>query len=546
MPIAIPSKKALVLKLRNPAKVTAAIPMHQTIEQEGESYLAVPHTVDAWHVLKNLGVNVENYEPMRWHYPYPRLYGRHDPMPHQSETAVFCTANKRCYILNEMRTGKTASVLWASDYLKRAKQVKKVLILCTVSCMDDVWRQAIFGIFPDRTVATLHGSHQQRLALLQQPFDYYILNHDGLKVGFADKKPATGFHAELVKQVKSGEIDLIVVDEGSEFRNFSTDKWKALKNLAGVERLWWLTGTPTPGGPEDAWAQARLVNADRVPEYFNTWKHRVMYQANKFKWLPKTGHENDVHNALQPAIRYKKSEVLRDIPTTFDDRAAELTKEQLAAYQQIKTQGVLASKQGPISAVNAAVLLLKLLQISAGAVKNDEGGVVQYPPTNRLRVLDELISQSASKVIVLAPYKAVVDLLVAHINKTRKAGFIDGRVTGRARAKVLNAFKNTTDLDVLVAHPKTTGHGLELAVADTVVWFAPMHSVDLYEQANNRIMSNAQERSVGIYHIGCSSLEWKIYAALKAGVSMQQKVLELYDEEILGKSLTGELTPVII
>lgn len=546
MPIVIPEKKALVMKLKNPSRVTANIPKYQIINEDGEQYLAVPHTVDAWHVLKNLGLSVDNYEPMRWYYPYPRLYGRYDPMSHQSETSVFCTANKRCFILNEMRTGKSASVLWASDYLRKAKQVKKVLILCTMSCMDRVWRQAIFGLFPEKTVAILHGTAQQRVQLLKENFDYYILNHDGIKIGYSDKK-SEGLHAELVRMVKAQEIDLIIVDEGSEFRNASTDRFKALKAISShVNRIWWLTGTPTPGGPEDAWAQCMIVNPSKVPTYFKSWRDKTMYQINKYKWVPKTGHESVVHEAMQPAIRYKKSDVIDMMPVTFDDREAELTKEQLAAYSKIKTEGVLASKSGAVTAVNAAVLLGKMLQISAGVVKNDEGGVVKYLPTPRLRVLDELVEQAGAKVIVFAPYKAVVDMLVEHIGKRWTVDFIDGRVTGRKRDAVIHAFQDRDDPKVLVAHPKTTGHGLELSAADTVIWFAPMHSVDLYEQANNRIMSGLQKRSMGVYHIGCTTLEWRIYRALKAGVNMQQEVLKLYDAEILGKDLTGELTSVIV
>jgi SNF2 family DNA or RNA helicase len=544
MPVAIPSKRALVLNLRDPSKVTASLPKYQFIQEAGSSYLAVPHTVDVWHVLKNLGVNVENYEPMRWYYPYPKLYGRYDPMPHQSETSVFCTANKRCFILNEMRTGKSASVLWAGDYLRKAKQVKRTLILCTMSCMDRVWRQAIFGLFPDRTVAVLHGSHEQRLALLKQDFDYFILNHDGLKVGYGNKK-AGGFHAELVAMAKSGKLNLIIMDEGSEFRNASTDRWKALKAITvHVNRIWWLTGTPTPGGPEDAWAQCMIVNPSRVPSYFTAWRDKVMYQVTKYKWAVKDGHDKLVHEALQPAVRYKKSEVLDMMPVTYEDREAALTDEQLAAYRNIKAQGVLASKSGAVTAVNAAVLLGKMLQIGAGAVRNDEGGIVEYTPTPRLRALDEIIEQSNAKVIVFAPYKAIVDMLVAHVSKKHTVAFIDGRVTGRKRNDIIQAFQDQHDPVVLVAHPKTTGHGLELSAADTVVWFAPMHSVDLYEQANNRIMSGLQKCSMGVYHIGCTTLEWRIYKALRAGVNMQQEMLKLYDEEILGKAWTNELTSV--
>lgn len=538
MPLVVSEKKALLLRLKNTDAVISSIPKHQFVTRDdGYEYLAVPHTVDAWHILKNLNVKVDKFEPMRSYYDYPMLYGRHKPMPHQIETAVFCTANKRCFILNEMRTGKSAAVLWASDYLRKAKQVKKVLILCTMSCMDSVWKQAIFGLFPDKTVAILHGSAERRVQLLKEKFDYYILNHDGLKVGFSEKEPR-GLYAELLATIKNKGIDLIIMDEGSEFRNASTDRFKALKALAvHSTRIWWLTGTPTPGGPGDAWAQCNIVNPSRVPAFFGRWKDKTMYKVDQYRWLPKKGHEITVHEAMQPAVRYKKADVLAMLPITFDDRKAELTKEQQVAYAKIKNEGVLASKNGAVTAVNAAVLLGKLMQISAGAVKNDDGGVVSYHPTNRLKVLDELIEQAGSKVIVFAPYKAVVDLLVEHISKTHTVASIDGRVTGRKRSEILHAFQTSDNPRVLVAHPKTTGHGLELSAADTVVWFAPMHSVDLYEQANNRIMSGLQTRSMGVYHIGCSSLEWKIYNALKSGVSMQQEILKLYDVEILGKGL---------
>jgi SNF2 family DNA or RNA helicase len=289
-----------------------------------------------------------------------------------------------------------------------------------------------------------------------------------------------------------------------------------------------------------------IVNPSKVPSYFKTWRERTMYQVSQYKWAPKRGHEATVHEAMQPAIRYKKSEVIDMMPVTFDDREAPLTKDQAAAYARIKNEGVLASSTGAVTAVNAAVLLGKMLQISAGVVRNDTGGVVHFVPTPRLKVLDELIEQAAAKVIVFAPYKAVVDMLVEHIGKTRTVDFIDGRVVGKRRDAVIQAFQDRDDPRVLVAHPKTTGHGLELSAADTVIWFAPMHSVDLYEQANNRIMSGLQKRSMGVYHIGCTTLEWRIYRALKAGVNMQQEILKLYDEEVLGKSLNGELTCVTI
>lgn len=547
MPLALPEKRALVLKLKDPKQVMSVVPNYQIIHEAGIDYIAVPHTTDVWHVLSNMGIKVNGYEPMRYQYNYPKLFGMYNPMAHQSETAVFCTTNKRCFVFNEMRTGKSAATLWAADYLKKVKQVKQVLILCTISCMDRVWKQAIFGLFPQHTVGILHGSAKQREQMLNEGYDFLILNHDGLKVGYGDKV-STGFHLRLMQMVKSKKIGLIIMDEGSEFRNGSTDKYAALKKITDhIERIWWLTGTPTPGGPEDAWAQCRIVNPSRVPAYQGAWKAKVMHKINQFKWVPNHGHEAKVFDAMQPAIRFKKSEVLDMMPVVYGDRAAELTKEQAAAYQKIKAEGTIKAHSGEaISAVNAAVLLGKMLQIAAGIVKSDQGEAIAYVPTNRLKVLDELIEQANAKVIVFAPYRAVVDMLVTHVKKRWTVDFIDGRITGNKRSAVIHAFQDGKDPQVLVAHPKTTGHGLELSAADTVIWFAPMHSVDLYEQANNRIMSGMQKRSMGIYHIGCTSLEWKIYRALTAGVKMQDEILKLYDEEVLGKGLTGELTSVIL
>jgi SNF2 family DNA or RNA helicase len=347
--------------------------------------------------------------------------------------------------------------------------------------------------------------------------------------------------------VEAGEINLIIVDEGSEFRNFSTDRWKALHAVAAKSpRVWWLTGTPDPNGPEDIWAQAKIVNPRLVPDYFGTWRDRTMLKVGLFKYVPRKGYEKSIHEAMQPAIRFKKSEVMELPPVTYQDRKAEATKEQEAAVKQIKAQGTIASANGAVSAVNAAVLLGKILQIQAGVVKTDAGQLVHYPTNNRLRVLDEIVEQSNAKVIVFAPYKAVVDLLVEHLKKYTTVDFIDGRVTGKARTSIIQAFQGQEHPRVLVAHPKTTGHGLELSAADTVVWYAPFHSVDLYEQANNRIMSGLQKRSMGVFHIYMTTLEHKIFEGLKAGVSMQQKVLQLYDEEVLGKVLTRELTTVTI
>ena len=521
MAIVVPERKALVIRLKDYGRVTAVLPKYQHVMHDNVPVLAVPHTTDVWHVLRNIGVTVTGYEPMRSYYQYPKLGGEFDPMQHQRETAVFCSTHMRCYILSEMRTGKSASVAWASDFLRRTKSVKRTLILSTMSCMT-MWKNTIWSLFPDSRVNVLHGDKAQRVKLLNQDAEYYVINHDGIKT----------IERELANAIANGHIDLIVMDEGAEFRNAGTAKFKSLRLItAKCPRIWWLTGTPTPKSPEDAWAQCRVVTPETTPTSFKAWRDRVMMQISTFKWVPRTGAYEEVHKLMQPAIRYRKSDVIEVMPVTYDDREAPLTTEQRHIFDEIKAEGAVRSANGTISAVNAGIMVAKLLQISMGVVRTDSGETMEYLPKTRLAALQEIIEGAEAKVIVFAPYHAVVDLLVREIRKYTTVEFIDGRVTGRNRDRVISNFQDTEHPRVLVAHPRTTGHGLELAAANVIVWFGPVFGTE-YEQANHRVLSGKQVHSVGIYHLGATSMEWRIYKALRNQVDVQSQMLDLYNEII--------------
>ena len=262
-----------------------------------------------------------------------------------------------------------------------------------------------------------------------------------------------------------------------------------------------------------------------------------MFKVGERKWVPKRGWEDIVFNALQPAIRFNADDVLDLPPLQMMYNEAELTPDQQKAYDKLRNEGAIPLREGKVSAANAGVLVFKLLQTAAGVVKLDQDGdddtaVLKLPPKGRLKVLDEIIQGTDNKVIVFASFKAVVDLLQEHCNKKYGSVWIDGRVTGKKRDEVVHKFQTDPNIKVLVAHPKTTSHGLEFAVADTIVWFTPHHSLELYDQANKRIQSKLQKNNMGIYHIFCTPLEQAIYRKLANGSEAQQSFLELYKQEI--------------
>lgn len=515
-PLVVPEKNALVLQTEHVSALQDVLPKHVVLDRD---IIAVRHGVEEMQILRNLGLQILGLEPMRHYYQYPRLRGVHVPMAHQVETAVFGTSYRRAFILNGMRTGKTGACLWAADYLRSAEVIEKVVILCTVSCMERVWLSEIFGLFPNRRAQVVQGTRKQRHAVLKEDLDYYILNHDGIKVqGVVD----------LLLRLPQ-ETTLFIVDEGAEFRHPETDRYSALKKLIGPKCwLWWLTGTPMPKSPEDVWAQVRIVAPHRIDKYRSSWRMKTMYQVSQYKWLPKPGYQGHVFNAMQPAIRFRKEDVIDMPPVTYGDREAELTPEQVSMIRTIRREG----KVRNVTAVNAAVELGKILQICAGSVKDNNGNAVEVPCTPRLQALGELIEQSDSKVLIFACYHGVIDMLERELSKQWTTVVVDGRVTGAARSARLQAFQENADPRLLIAHPQPAGHGLELAAADTIVWWGPTLSTNIYEQANNRIMSARQKNSMGVYHLGGFSLEWKWFDALQRGVDVQSKMLDWYKAEV--------------
>lgn len=526
MALVVKDKKAIVLKVRDPQKYTTVFDEAGINYKADGNFLAVRHNVDSYKILSNLGAKLEKFEPMRSYYAYPKLHGLYDPMAHQKETAVFSSQHQHAYILNTQRTGKTASCLWSSDFLYKENIIEKVLICCTMTnCAT--WYDEVEAIFAERSAVIVRGSASQRKALLRKKVDFHIINHDGIKV------------VSDIWENYITERTLLIIDEARLLSDPKSQRWAVMNEMVKrCKYVWALTGTPLSGGPVAAYGFIKLVTPQNVPKTVGAWQAMTMVKVGDRKWIPKRGWEDEVFKALQPAIRFNAEDVLDLPPLQMMYLDAELTADQSKAYNKMKLDGAIPLREGRITAANAGVEVFKLLQIAAGVVKldsagDDEDAVLRLPPTGRLKALDEVIQGSQNKVIVFASYKAVVDLLQAHCDKKYGSVWIDGRVTGKKRDEAVRKFQSDPDIKVLVAHPKTTSHGLEFAVADTIVWFTPHHSLELYDQANKRIQSKLQKNNMGIYHIACTPLEKAIYKKLANGSEAQASFLELYKQEFL-------------
>jgi hypothetical protein len=191
--------------------------------------------------------------------------------------------------------------------------------------MYSAWQADIFKTAMHRTCGIAHGSAEKRKKIINEGYDFTIINYDGTHVVFN----------ELV----AGKFDLIIVDEANAYKTVNTRRWKTLaKMLTPQTWLWMMTGTPASQSPIDAFGLARLVSPQRVPKFTTAWRDKVMYQVTRFKWLPKDTYKLEVFNALQPAIRHTKKNCL-DLPElTYQTREVPLTPQVTKYYKTLKQQ----------------------------------------------------------------------------------------------------------------------------------------------------------------------------------------------------------------
>lgn len=505
--------QSVLLNVPDPLAIRDVLPKSKLIDAP-QYNVAVKHTLESVKVLRNLGHDIP--APINTSYVWP---GKYTPFDHQRVMAEFLTLNRRAFNLSEMGVGKSAAALWAADWLMLTGRVKKTLVITPLSTMDRVWRNDCFDVLMHRVVSVIYGSKEKRLAALDVDADIYIMNHDGL--GIKDV-------ADAIR--KRPDINLVIVDEASMFRNHQTKKYKALKNLIRPDmRLWLLTGTPCPNAPTDAWALAKLISPERVPDFYGSFRRQTMMQVSQFKWAPRHDAYEIAYKAMQPAVRFKKSECLDLPPVVHLDRQALMTPEQRKAFDGMRTLMQAEAKEAQITAVNAADKINKIRQILCGSVKDPATGeYLHIPHQARTDVLLECIEQAAAKVLVVVPFKGIIAELEKELSKHYSVGVLNGDVSPKRRDQIIKDFKTGADPHILLCHPKVMAHGLNLTEADTLIFYAPIYSNDEYQQVTERFNRTGQKRKMTIVRIAAHPVEWEIYKIVDSKKLTQDNILALY------------------
>lgn len=444
------------------------------------------------------------------------------PFDIQKRTVELLTENPRGYVLNSMGTGKTKSALWAFDYLQRKNAAHKMLVVAPLSTLRFTWAREAFETVPHLKVGILHATSKgKRLEVLDDiSIDIYVINHDGIGL-------------LLHELVARKDIDVLCIDELAVFRNRS-QRTKAIAHLASAKPVvWGMTGSPTPNAPTDVYQQAKIITPHTVPKFFGHFRDQVMYKVNQFKWVPKRDANEHALKALTPSVRFTLDDIMELPPFVSQQQEVALGPKQALIYKQIKDMAHTMIAQGTITAANAGAVAVKLLQISLGWVYTSEGKPAQLDGKARIDALLDAIAASHNKTIVYVPYKHALNGVVEAIaSEGITVEKVDGDTPAGQRDKIFNAFQQTPKPEVLAAHPQCVAHGITLTAADTIVWFGPIASSEIYNQANARIRRVGQTHKQLFLHFWATPVERHIYNLLTKKIVQQDDLLAMLESTI--------------
>ena len=511
--------KALVVR-GEPEKISEVLRIFQDQAFRVEDGVAVRWALENMMVLRNLGFHSSTTpSPILRKYDWPGLY---KPMDHQRVTAEFLTMHKRCYLFNEQGTGKTASAIWAAHWLLENRKINRVLVICPLSVVKAAWLNDMSQILINVQTDVALGTREQRKNVIQSKAKIVVINYDAV--------------VTMQKELQHGGFDLLICDEATYVKNDGTRRAKAIRSLVAPDTwVWMMTGTPIAQSPMDAYGIARVCRPETVPKSITSFKTMIMDKVSTFKWKPKPEATTLVRGILQPAIRFTKEQCL-DLPErTYATIEVEMTKEQSMYYEKMRREQMLSLASGEVTAVNAGVLLNKLLQIASGSVYMTDGGVVEFDATSRLDEMMNIVHGSSHKVLIFATFRHSVKVITDRLIKEGVTyDCIGGGTSGNKRAELIDRFQTTHDPKVMVIQPRAASHGVTLHRADTVIWYNPTLSAETYLQANDRVHRKGQKNPCTIYHLVGSPVEAKRYKQLQNNVDNQDDLLNLYKEVIEG------------
>lgn len=447
------------------------------------------------------------------------------PYPYQKAGINWVIDHPAAGLFWGMGTGKTITTLTAvdailNDYLEDGP----VLVIAPKRVAENTWSKEAdkWEHLSHLKVARVMGTAKQREEALTSPADLYVVNRENV--------------VWLVEKLeKNWPFPIVVIDELSSFKSAQAKRWKALRRVRGrIKRIIGLTGTPRPNGVEDLWPELYLLDqGDRLGRTLGAFRARYLTPEKMnghivYSYRPKEGAEAEIYDRIGDiCMSLKKEDVLSLPGQIYEDVELTAPPALLKKYKKFEKEKVLEclDEKGDIIAGTEAALTNKLLQFANGAIYDLEGQTHHLHDV-KLDALEELIETAGGDpVLVFYAYK-------------HDAERIKERITCRAldTETDIDAW-NRGEIPVALAHPASVGHGLNLQNGGhIIIWFGLTWSLELYEQANERLNRPGQKNVCIVYHLILKGThDERVLQALKRKEKGQNAAIEALRLDLLSK-----------
>nr|WP_080637211.1 DEAD/DEAH box helicase [Enterocloster clostridioformis] len=418
--------------------------------------------------------------------------------------------------------GKTVTTLTAIKELKYNRfQVRKVLVIAPKKVAEGTWTKeaAKWDHTKMLRVSPVLGSQTKRIKALNTPADIYITNRENV--------------VWLVDYYRNAwPFDMVVVDESSSFKSHSAKRFKALASVGErIERMVELTGTPSPNGLDDLWAQVFLLDGgERLGKRYTHFRERY-FQPDKrgadgmvYSYEAKPGSEEGILEKISDICISMKAEDYLQLPDiTYHEIPVELDAKALKSYCELEREMVLQLPEDgeDISVTSAAALSNKLLQLANGAIYDEDRQVHEVHGCKVEAFMELVESLQGKPALVFYNYQHDRTRLLEALKKT-------GLRVRELKTPQDEDDWNARRIDILLTHPASSAYGLNLQQGGNhVIWFGLTWNYELYTQANKRLHRQGQQEKVIIHHLVCiGTRDEDVMQALQRKDDVQNWVME--------------------
>lgn len=461
------------------------------------------------------------------------MLDRSDLHAYQSEQAIpHILEHERCAVWAPMGGGKGVITLTALDDLSLVENdVWPALVLGTKRIAKSVWpfEPGEWGHLQHLTVSPVVGTVDERRAALRRKAHIYSINYENLgwlidtlgpdwpfKTVIADE--ATKLKSVRTEQggKNSGALRDVVID-GKRGQRMLSDRVRRFINL---------TGTPSPNGLKDLWGQTYFLDAGaRLGTSFTAFEQRWFRKGyDGYSLEPMPHAEREIHGKLRDICLTVEglkvdeplfNNVMIDMPASARLQYAKMEKDMF-----FELEGSIG-----VEAFNAAAKTSKLLQLCAGAVIHDSDNAKwEEVHDAKLDALEDAIEEAAGAPVLVA-YHFKADL--ARIRKR----FPKAALLGDDH-RIIEQW-NDGKIPILLAHPASAGHGLNLARGGNIlVFFSVDWNLETYMQIIERVGPMRQKqagfnRPVHVHHIlARNTIDEDVLERLRSKRTVQDVLLD--------------------